>query len=291
MVRRGQPDAIVADGPIPNSFFIKRPLTAGPSSLSVIVCSRSSRLVERCLTALRATTAATRLEIVVVHHQDGNDAAIAEVFSRFGCVVEAYSGEFNFAEMNNRGAARATSQVLLFLNDDVIATQAGWAEVLLSQLGRREVGVVGGRLVYPDGSIQHAGVVVGIGDGTGHIARGEYRSDLWPWLDLVRDVSAVTGACLGVRSEVFRDIGGFSGDFPVNYNDIDFCLRARAAGYRVIVDPRISLTHEECQTRRGGTRLVERERFLDRWEHTIGQGDAFYTSALAPTERITLARR
>ena len=85
--------------------------------------------------------------------------------------------------------------------------------------------------------LRHAGIALGIGEGTGHIGRGKFASDLWRWLELRRNVSAVTGACMAIRREVFEELRGFDADFPVNYNDADLCLRARKAGYEVIFEP------------------------------------------------------
>ena len=92
----------------------------------------------------------------------------------------------------------------------------------------------GAKLVYPSGAIQHAGIALGIGEGSGHIGRGQFASDLWRWLELRRNVSAVTGACMVIRRDVFVELNGFDTAFAVNYNDVDLCLRARAAGYKVV---------------------------------------------------------
>jgi GT2 family glycosyltransferase len=136
-------------------------------------------------------------------------------------------------------------------------------------------------LLYPTGLFQHAGVVIGIGDGCGHLGRFKHGIPHFPWLQLARDVSAVTGACLAIRREVFDQLGGFDPDFPVNYNDIDLCLRARRAGYRVICEPAAVLRHDECQTRVGGTNYDERKRFRNRWGSDLAAGDPFYNSNLS----------
>ena len=166
-----------------------------------------------------------------------------------------------------------------------------WLEVMAAHLLRPEIGVVGGRLLYPSGAIQHAGLVLGLQDGVGHPGRGSYRADLMYYLQLPRDVSAVTGACLGIRRSVFQELGGFDTAFPVNYNDVDLCLKAKNGGYRVIVDPRIELTHLECGTRRGGTAVAERQRFQEKWGDLLRKGDPYYPDAFARTEEVRLAIR
>ena len=154
---------------------------------------------------------------------------------------------------------------------------------------RPYIGVAGAKLVYASGAIQHAGIGVGGGEGTTHSGRGLFRSDLWRWLELTRDVSAVTGACLAIRRELFLELSGFDEHFPVNYNDVDLCLRARAAGYRVIVDTSAVLRHDEARTRASGTTFTERELFQDHWHQAMD--DPFYSPLLDRAgESIVLSR-
>jgi len=163
--------------------------------------------------------------------------------------------------------------------------------VMAAHLLRPEIGVVGGRLLYPSGAIQHAGLVLGIQDGVGHPGRGAYRADLMYYLERPRDVSAVTGACLGIRRNVFQEAGGFDLSFPVNYNDVDLCLKVASSGYRIVVDPRIELTHREGGTRRGGTTLEERQHFRERWGDLLVKGDPYYPQAFERNEEVRLAVR
>jgi GT2 family glycosyltransferase len=120
-------------------------------------------------------------------------------------------------------------------------------------------------------------MALGIMDGAGHVARGMFRSDLWRWLDLTRNVSAVTGACLAIRRELFEKVGGFDPVFPVNYNDVDLCLRVREAGYEIVCEPGAVLRHSEGQSRAPGTRLWERERFQERWMDRLTLPDPYYS--------------
>jgi GT2 family glycosyltransferase len=122
--------------------------------------------------------------------------------------------------------------------------------------------------------------VIGIGDGCGHIGRGAVVAPYWPWLALTRDVTAVTGACLAIRRALFRDLGGFDELFPSNYNDVDLCLRVRRAGYRVVYDPAVVLTHYEAQSRRTTVTLDERQLWYRRWGSVIDAGDPFYSRHL-----------
>jgi GT2 family glycosyltransferase len=179
---------------------------------------------------------------------------------------------------------------VLFLNDDVVPLAQNWLEYVLAHLQRPEVGVVGARLLYRSGAIQHAGIVVGMMDGAGHPGRGVFQSDLWRWLGQTRNVSAVTGACMGLRKAVFAELGGFNTDLPVNYNDVDLCLRARSAGYEIIYEPRALLRHDECRTRMPGTRLAERAYFHERWAEELEKPDPYFSPLLdSQDEEIQLA--
>lgn len=287
-IRRRNCSAEAADGPIPNSYYLRRKIPPG-LRVSIIICSRSAKLLRRCLQALEETRGRFQVEVVVVHHQTGDDARMEEILRRYKCTVVPFGGPFNFSRMNNLGAEAAHGEALLFLNDDVVPQGAEWLEHLAAHIQRPEVGVVGAKLVYPSGAVQHAGIVVGMPGGAGHPGRGVFRSDLWRWLDYTRNVSAVTGACMGLRPEVFAGLGGFDLAFPVNYNDVDLCLRARRAGYQVIYEPHAVLRHDESQTRTSGTRVEERERFFERWAEELERPDPYFSPMLdIGTEEIRL---
>ena len=258
------------------------------TKLTLIVCSRQIRQVRECLEAVQ-TTRAFASEVFVVHHLDaesGDD--MRQYVERFGGTWIPYRGAFDFARMNNLAASRATAPYLLFMNDDVLVRQPGWDRAIAATLARPEIGVAGAVLEYPNGAIQHAGVVVGMGDAAGHCGRFQMTSELWPWLRMSRDVSAVTGAMLGIRSDLFRQMGGFDQAFPINYNDVDLCLRVRKAGLRVVCLNLGEVVHRESQTRIGGARYQERDVLYKRWTSVLSHPDEFYSPHLAPTERIAL---
>jgi O-antigen biosynthesis protein len=262
------------------------------SRLSLIICSREVRRVRECLEAVRYT-ATVPLDVLVVHHlQSGSGSnsgdEMRQYVEQFGGTWIPYRGPFDFARMNNQAAAKAAAPYLVFLNDDVIVHEAGWDQAFAARLARQEIGITGAILQYPNGTIQHAGVVVGIGDAAGHCGRFQMTSELWPWLRRSRDVSAVTGAMLGIRSEVFQRMNGFDESFPVNYNDVDLCLRVREAGLRVVCLDVGKVAHRESQTRVGGTRHKEREALYKKWANVLARPDEFYSAHLAAMERIAL---
>jgi GT2 family glycosyltransferase len=285
--RREGTTATCVPGPAPGTWVAKRNRAAG--EMSVIICSKSPDLLETCLASLRATAKReVRQIIVVAHEESGPNPALHSVIKRAGAMALSFEGAFHFAAMNNLGAGKAEAPHLLFLNDDVRATEPGWLELLAEQLSREEIGVAGSVLWYPSGVLQHAGIAVGIGDGVGHAGRNMPSSQLWPWLLATRNVSAVTGACLAIRRELFGQLGGFDTLFPNNYNDVDLCFRARSQGYRVICVPATGLIHAECQSRPGVVRFEERYRFYGRWVDLLRAPDPYYSQGLAATERIAL---
>ena len=274
-------------GPAAGTFIVRRKRPAG--ELTAIICSKSPDLLETCLASLRATADQVVRQIVVVEHQECEpNPLLHAVIKRAGATSVTFRGAFDFATMNNLGAKMTDAPNLLFLNDDVRATEPEWAELLAEQVSRQEVGVAGAVLWYPSGLLQHAGIVAGVGDGVGHAGRNMRSSELWPWLMATRNVSAVTGACLAIRKELFIRLGGFDTLFPNNFNDVDLCFRVRSHGYRVICVPVPGLNHTECQSRLGSVRFEERYRFYARWADLLRHPDPYFSPALAPTEKIEL---
>lgn len=203
---------------------------------------------------------------------------------------------FNFSAMNNNLARATDAPLLLFLNDDTRVIDSGWLTAMVELAARPDVGVVGAKLLYPNGRIQHVGVVLGIFGVCGHGMR-DYREEgktHFGFPDLVRNVSAVTGACLMIRSELFWQVGGFDEiDFPVAYQDIDLCLKVRQAGFRVLYTPYSRLYHQEGVSKRGedrDARFDEICAFRAKWRHAI-TSDPFYNPNLTLTAEDYSYRR
>lgn len=283
---QGKPAATIGQDSGSRNFRLVRPL-AGDPLVSIVICSRNPRLLGRCLRGLVRKSAGARYELIVVHHLGEDNARMRSLITGAGAACTEFEGAFNFSAMNNLGTKNARGEILLFLNDDVTPLVSGWLASLAAQVQRPSVAIAGARLLYPSGLLQHAGVAVGIGDGCGHPGRFTHGSPHFPWLKMARDVSAVTGACLAIRREVFDQLGGFDPELPVNYNDVDLCLRARQAGYRVMYEPAALLRHDECQTRAGGTTYDDRKAFLARWRSAVSAGDPFYNPNLTALREDT----
>jgi cellulose synthase/poly-beta-1,6-N-acetylglucosamine synthase-like glycosyltransferase len=270
----------IEDGARPNTYRV--PWAAEPPPLvSLIICSRDTRLLGRCLDAVRERTDYSPWQAVVVRHLPDDERGMEDVIRKHAATAVEYREAFHFARMCALGASHTTGEILIFLNDDVVPLEPAWLERLVAQAVRPEVGAVGARLLYPSGAIQHAGMAIGIMDGVGHPHRGLAAGRYWGWVDMRREVSAVTGACMAVRRSVFEELGGFDDAFPSNYNDADFCLRARRAGYTILYEPAARLRHDECATRTPGTQWQERQLFHERWAEVIEDGDPFYNPNLA----------
>lgn len=281
-VQRSDEHAAVTPGATANSYHVRWPVPASLKA-SIVICSRNPRLLARCIKSIGKTTSYANFELVIVEHRAGDTAGMERLLNSLECLRIPYAGPFNFAAMNNLAAKRAGGEALVFLNDDVEPLTPEWLHELLAHANRPEVGPVGAKLLYPSGAIQHAGMAIGIVRGAGHLHRDRFGAEDWNWLPFTRNVSAVTGACLAVRKAVFEELGGFDESFAVNYNDVDFCLRARQAGYQVIIEPAAVLRHYECQSRNPGVSIQESDLFYRRWRHWLECGDPFYSPWLNHT--------
>jgi GT2 family glycosyltransferase len=224
----------------------------------VIIPTRDrADLLKQCLSSLWSTTANARssgldLEILVVDNGSVEEATAA-LLKEWSQRIRVLSCDepFNWSRLNNLAAAQAKGDLLLLLNNDIEATQSGWIEAMAAQALRPAVGAVGALLLYPDGTIQHGGVVVGMPSGADHAYR-----DLQPDHDVHRGRSrlltgwgAVTGACLMLRKELLERVGGLDEGLPVEFNDVDLCLRLSQLGYRCMIPPEAVLVHHESQSR------------------------------------------
>ncbi len=204
---------------------------------------------------------------------------------------------FNFSAMNNAAARDCTAELLLFLNDDVTVITRDWLTAMVELACRPEVGAVGAKLLYPDGMIQHAGVVVGLLGACGHAFKGEPGDErrYFDFPDVIRNVSAVTGACMMVPTRLFWDCGGFdAATLPVAYQDIDVCLKLGRKGYRVLYTPHAQLYHYEAISKRPedkDPRAAEIAAFRARWKNVI-EHDPFYSPNLTrSSENYAYARK
>ncbi len=306
---RRKEEAAVLPGPLPGTWSVRRRCSSpsARTTVSAIVPFRdSTTLLRACADSLRAGAAelgthvaghtgesssgSFSLELVLVDNGSTEpetatllEGLRARLSQDVDVLVRRDDRPFNWAALNNAAAADSHGEVLLFVNDDIQGGTRGWMELLVAQALRPEVGAAGARLVYPDGRLQHAGIVLGLVGATGHVLAGlePGRPGYLGMAVLTRDVSAVTGACIATRREVFEQLGGFDEALGLDFNDIDYCLRARRRGLRVVLEAGAELVHHESPSR--GTSGSEKTAaaFLARWGAALDEGDPFYNRNLS----------
>ena len=291
--RLGQSDVRVSGGPVFNTYRIDRPSPV-VRTLAIIPTRDRVDLLAQCLESLARTVPDGQLDIVVIDHESRQDQTREYLASLDAHVrILRYEGPFNFSRMNNEAVRRFGGGYdhLLFLNNDIEAHEQGWFERLGALCARPDVGVAGATLLYPDRRIQHAGVVIGLGGFAEHVykfAPYELRGARNPGpgcaLVSVRDVSAVTAACMMMRRDVFEQVGGFDEALAIGFNDTDICLRTSELGLRTLNDGLAVLTHHESATRRKSGQVLHPEdsaRFAERWKDRLSGTDPYYSPFLS----------
>jgi GT2 family glycosyltransferase len=245
-------------------------------------------LLARCADGVLTRTDYDPLELIVVDN-DSKEPETLSLLERLladpRVKILSHEGAFNFAALNNRAVREARGEIVVLLNNDVEVTSALWLEEMVSQALRPEIGAVGAKLLYPNGRVQHAGVVLGVGHGAGHAFHGAQGDSpgYCGFLALTRRVSAVTGACMALRRSTYLEVGGLDeANLPVAFNDVDLCLRLCERGYGVVWTPHSELRHLESASRGPDTdaeRLARLQCDADylrqRWP-AILNGDPYY---------------
>ncbi len=217
----------------------------GRPKVSIIILTKSYKLLRSCLDSIVSKTSYTNYEVIVVVNNTKRKENLQLKDRRLKYIYVAES--FNFSRLNNLAVRYSSGAYLLFLNDDTQVVNYDWLEALLEQAQRRKVGAVGCRLVYPDGLLQHGGIVIGTKEIASHI---RYDTNFYTGdIDVIRNCSAVTGACLMIKKSLFQEIGMFDECFPFSCNDIDLCLRLQEKGYLIVYTPYATLIHCESKTR------------------------------------------
>jgi len=282
---------------------IKFPLPTTLPLVSIIICTRDQlSLLSVALESIRSLSTYPNYEIVIIDNgsEDRNTILYLKSLAlKNGIRVIRDDSPFNYSRLNNAGVAHSKGELVCLLNNDIEVITPDWLEEMVSFAIKPDVGAVGARLWYPDGTLQHGGVIVGFGGVAGHyhlrLPRG--KNGYFGRAVLQQELSAVTGACLMVRRGVFEEVGGLEEKLQVAFNDVDFCLRLRAAGYRNIWTPFAELTHHESASRGYEDNPEKIKRFnaeMDfmklRWGKTLEQ-DPFHSPNLSATAAAYPIRR
>ena len=263
----------------------------GQPKISIVIPNKDHvEDLRRCITSIVEKSTWDNYEILVVE----NNSSSREIFSYYEEIsnnprirVLTCEGEFNYSRVNNFGVSQAEGEYVLLLNNDTQVITVNWMEELLMYAQRPDVGAVGGKLYYEDKTIQHAGVVIGLGAHrtAGHVHYRQKRENLGYMgrLCYAQNLTAVTGACLMVRKSVYEEVGGLDETFAVSLNDVDFCLKLRAAGYLNVFTPFAELYHFESVSRgrddegeRAARYDREAARFREKWKAELEAGDPYF---------------
>ncbi len=280
-------EATVEDGLSFNYFRVKRRLK--DESLSVIILTKNVHLLENCVKSIVTKTRYENYEIIIVANNLDSDEEknyLEKIALDPRCKITHWSKPFNYSAMCNYAASIAKGQHLLFLNDDTTILAEESIEAMLEHSQRDTVGAVGAKLLYPDNTIQHAGVIIGLFDCCEHIHKCHPSADAGylGWVAAIRNYSAVTGACMMIPRKIFETVGGFDEKLSVTFNDIDLCLRIRQLGYLVVYTPHAVLYHYEQATRKKLRHIHPYEQhmlFKNSWREIIEKGDPYYNPNLS----------
>lgn len=249
--------------------------------------------LDKCISSVEEKSTWPEYEIIVVENNSENQETFAyyeKIQKKYSNVrVVVWDGPFNYSAINNFGLKYATGEYYVLLNNDIEVITPEWMEIMLGYCQREDVGIVGAKLYYPDNTVQHAGVVIGVGGFAGHILTQSERKDTGYFgrLQAIQDVSAVTAACLMIKKSVYDEIHGLDEEFEVALNDVDLCLKVREAGKLVVFHPGVEMYHYESKSRGSETSPEKHERFKreiarfrKKWAKILEEGDPYYNKNL-----------
>lgn len=285
-------EAEVVDGLFPTSYRVKYKIRPN-QKVSIIIPTRDNvHLLKQCVTSVIEKTDYEDYEIVIVDNQSQEKETIEyldEIKERKQIRVLPYDKPFNFSAINNYAVKSTDADNLLFLNNDTEVISPGWLSAMLEFAQRENVGAVGAKLLYPDGTIQHAGVIVGIGGVGNHAHLGFPRTShgYFGRVSVIQNMSSVTAACMMLRKKVFLEVTGFDESISHAFNDQDLCMKIRERGYLIIYTPFAELYHHESASRGKEDTPEKLKRFWSevalfkhRWKHILEAGDPYYNPNL-----------
>lgn len=270
----------------------------GEPRISIIIPNKDHMDdLELCVSSIEKKSTWKNYEILIVENNSEKKETFAyyeELKNRYENVrILTWKKEFNYSAINNFAAKEAGGEYLLFLNNDVEIITSSWMEEMLQICQQKDVGITGAKLYYPDDTIQHAGVVIGLGGIAGHIMCRASREEIGYMgrMVCVQEISAVTAACMLVKASVFKVVKGFDEELRIAFNDIDLCMKVRAAGQKVVFTPYAELYHYESKSR-GLEDTPEKQLRFDKevkcfrrkWERELLKGDPYYSPNLSLKE-------
>lgn len=251
--------------------------------VSIIIPTKDNvKLLKACIESIETKSSYKNYEILVIVNGDKKEETKIYL-NGLKHKVLYYNKLFNFSRINNFAITSARGEHIIFLNDDTSVISQNWIECMLEHSTKPNVGAVGALLYYPNDTIQHAGVLIGIGGITSHAFEGLPRNNQGykGLVQSIRECSAVTGACLMIKKSLFEKVGGFDENLAYSFNDVDLCLRLRKKGYSVIYTPNAQLYHHGTASRPYTEDNDEIRYFVKRWRDMILKGDPYYDQNLS----------
>ena len=290
-------DGTVHIGPWPNTYRVTRSLTATPLVSIIIPNKDHADDLRRCIHSILEKSSYKHFEIIIVENNSQEDATLLlykELQQYANVRVIQYENQhknqpFNYSLVNNYGAGHANGDILLLLNNDLSVITPDWLERMLEYILRPEVGIVGAKLYYPDDTVQHGGVIVGLGGVAGHAHYHYPRTEPGYFCRLIlpQNLSAVTGACLMIKKDVYEKVNGLDPDYRLAFGDIDLCMKVLNMGYLIVWTPYSELYHDESKTRgiedtpeKIARFVAEIDRFKQKWSGFLERGDDYYNPNL-----------
>lgn len=285
-------NCVIEDSFIPTTYKVKYEIIGNPL-ISIIIPNKDHiEDLQKCILSIINKSTYKNFEIIIVE----NNSELDETFDYYKSIsnmekvkIAYYEGGFNYSLINNFAIDYCSGDYLLLLNNDVEVITPNWLEEMLMFAQRKDVGAVGAKLLYPDDTIQHAGVILGINGVAGHAHKG-WAKDWGGYagrITLAQNLSAVTAACLMLRRDVFDEVDGLDPTFAVAFNDIDFCLKIREKDYLIVYTPYAQLYHYESKSRGYEDTDEKRKRFQNevltfqkKWKKVLADGDPYYNKNL-----------
>jgi len=295
---RREIEAEILDGLLLSSYRVRYKIIEDPKVSIIIPTKDKVSTLKTCIDSILKKTNYKNYEIFIIDNQSKEEKTLKyyhRIKNNSKIKIVKYNKPFNFSEINNFAVSKVDTEYILFLNNDTEVISEEWLEAMLEHAQRKQVGAVGAKLLYPDNTIQHAGVILGItgtpgqkgvaGHSHKYVSDTEYGYFLRP--HLTQDLSAVTAACMMMRKQVFKEVGGFNVNLAVAFNDVDLCLKIREKGYLIVYTPYAKLYHHESLSRGYEDTPEKQARFLKeieyvrkKWGHVIDKGDPYYNPNL-----------
>lgn len=248
--------ATVQSGKLANTYKVNWPIQENTPLVSIIIPTKNAKnLVKQCIESIYKNTDYDNFEILLVDNQSDDKSSLDYFYQlkQAGKIrLISYDLPFNYSAINNYAVTKACGSLLVLMNNDIEVLSQTWLSDMVSHIRRIDIGCVGAKLYYPNGKLQHGGVISGLGGVAGHSHKHfpKNHPGYFKRLQVIQNLSAVTGACLAVRKEVFEEVGGLNEEnLAIAFNDVDFCLKVQQSGYRNVWSPYIEMVHHESVSR------------------------------------------